>query len=144
MRGDALVRVALEDPETLPHDLPAPSRPDRTVARQFDDYFSGRRRRFDLPVGPVPGVTPFRRTVFETLRAEVPYGETISYGELAALSGAPGAARAVGSALRSNVLLLVVPCHRVITGDGRLGGFGGRPGIKRRLLALEGGPVPPG
>lgn len=157
MHDDRLVDVTL-DPDAIDPPMPGPraragesvrAEPDRSmevdrdVAAQFDEYFAGTRRRFDVPIGLDPGLTPFRRRVYETLHREVPYGETVSYGELAAMSGRPGAARAVGSTMRDNRLLIVVPCHRVITGSGHLGGFGGCPDRKRVLLALEGGPVPP-
>ncbi len=87
---------------------------------------------------------PFRRTVLETLRREVPWGETVTYGELAAMGGRPRAARAVGTAMASNPVPLVIPCHRVVASNG-LGGYGGadgRPDLKRALLALEGVHVP--
>lgn len=81
--------------------------------------------------------TDFQRAVWSTL-ADVPHGETIAYGELAARAGYPGASRACGTAAGSNPLPLFVPCHRVIASGGRLGGFGGRLDLKRALLALEG------
>jgi methylated-DNA-[protein]-cysteine S-methyltransferase len=84
--------------------------------------------------------TPFQRAAIETLR-QVPRGEVVTYGELAALAGYPGAARAVGSACATNRFWLLVPCHRVVAAAG-LGGYGSSgPGLKRRLLELEGVPV---
>jgi methylated-DNA-[protein]-cysteine S-methyltransferase len=80
---------------------------------------------------------PFRRAVLEKLR-EVPRGQTVSYGELAARSGNPKAARAVGTACARNPIPIVVPCHRVLPGTGRLGNYGGGPERKRVLLELEG------
>ncbi len=82
--------------------------------------------------------TPFQREVYQTL-ATVPYGETWSYGELAAAIGRPGASRAVGSANANNPVPLIVPCHRVIRADGALGGFSapGGVGLKERMLELE-------
>jgi len=105
------------------------------VARQLADYFAGRRQDFDLPVDP-PG-TPFQRQVWAEL-ARIPYGRTVSYGELARRVGRPAAARAVGAANGANPVPIVLPCHRVIGADGSLTGYGGGLPIKRALLALEG------
>ncbi len=82
-------------------------------------------------------VTPFRRRVLEALRG-VGRGKTVSYGELARMVGSPGAARAVGSACANNPVPLWIPCHRVLAGDGRIGGFSGGLAVKRALLAIEG------
>lgn len=111
---------------------------DDTIAAELDEYFGGRRRRFTVPVdlGRVPAT--FRRRVLETLYRDVPYGETVSYGELAVMAGRPGAARAVGSAMANNPIPVVVPCHRVLAAGGRIGGYGGGLGMKRALLAIEG------
>ncbi len=114
--------------------------PDASIARQLDEWFAGRRRRFELRPD-LDGVEGFRRLVLETLLREVPWGETVSYGELAALSGRPRAARAVGSAMRNNPVPFVVPCHRVVAAGGRIGGYGGgrnAVALKRSLLAREG------
>jgi len=81
---------------------------------------------------------PFYRAVWEALR-KVPYGSTVSYGELAALAGRPGAARAVGSAMNRNPAAILVPCHRVTASQGKLGGFACGIEWKKFLLALEGG-----
>jgi methylated-DNA-[protein]-cysteine S-methyltransferase len=105
------------------------------AARQFDDYFARRRRSFDLPID-LQLSHGFRRTVLEHL-PEVSYGRTVSYGELAAQVGSPRAARAVGSACATNPLPLVIPCHRVVLGDGSPGGYVGGPNVKRVLLNLE-------
>lgn len=104
------------------------------AARQLREYFSGKRREFDLPLAP--SGTAFQRVVWRKLR-EIPYGATISYGELARRVGDPKASRAVGSANGKNPLPIVVPCHRVIAADGKLGGFGGGLPVKRALLELE-------
>jgi methylated-DNA-[protein]-cysteine S-methyltransferase len=87
----------------------------------------------------------FRRDVLDTLRKEVGWGETVSYGELAAMAGSPGAARAVGTIMARNPIPFVIPCHRVIAAGGRIGGYGGTAAtqhanlaIKRTLLAREG------
>ena len=104
------------------------------AVRQLREYFAGKRVDFDLPLAPQG--TAFQRSVWRQLQ-EIPYGETISYGELAKRVGNPKASRAVGSANGANPLPIVVPCHRVIAGDGTLGGFGGGLPTKQTLLALE-------
>lgn len=109
--------------------------PFRAAIRQLGEYFAGERRRFELPLAPRG--TDFQRRVWRAL-TEIPYGGTISYGELARRIGNPSASRAVGLANGANPLPIVVPCHRVIGADGSLTGFGGGLPIKRRLLALEG------
>lgn len=106
----------------------------RAAARQLDEYFSGRRKAFDLPLAPEG--TPFQRDVWEALRA-IPYGETQSYGDVARRIGRPKAVRAVGAANGANPISIVVPCHRVIGADGSLTGYGGGLPRKKRLLALE-------
>ena len=105
------------------------------VHAQLIEYFRGARRTFELPLAP--GGTPFQLRVWRAL-ATIPYGETLSYGELARRLGLTGGARAVGLANGANPLPIVVPCHRVIGSDGTLTGFGGGLHIKRSLLALEG------
>jgi methylated-DNA-[protein]-cysteine S-methyltransferase len=104
------------------------------AARQLDAYFAGTLRQFDLPLAPAG--TPFQRRVWQGLR-EIPYGETVSYGELARRIGRPSAVRAVGAANGQNPLAIVIPCHRVIGSDGRLVGYGGGLAAKSALLALE-------
>jgi methylated-DNA-[protein]-cysteine S-methyltransferase len=106
------------------------------VVRQLEEYLSGRRRQFDVEIDDRLA-TPFQRTVLHRLAADVGYGQTTSYGALAAASGAPGAARAVGSTLGANPLCVVVPCHRVLAGSGSLNGYAGGPQAKRFLLDLE-------
>ena len=106
-----------------------------TVA-QLREYFAGKRKEFDLPLA-LEG-TAFQRRVWKCLQA-IPYGETISYAELARRTGNPKAARAVGSANGRNHIPIIIPCHRVIAADGSLGGFGGGLDVKQRLLALESG-----
>jgi methylated-DNA-[protein]-cysteine S-methyltransferase len=118
--------------------------PDRAVARQLDDWFAARRHAFDLTLD-LDGIDGFRRTVLETLAREVPWGETVSYGELAGLAGRPRAARAVGSAMRNNPIPFVIPCHRVIAAGNKIGGYGGgrnAVALKRGLLAREGVSIP--
>ena len=108
--------------------------PFASAVAQLAEYFAGRRTRFDLPLAPQG--TEFQRAVWKAL-IRIPYGETLSYGELARRIGKPNASRAVGLANGANPLPIVVPCHRVIGADGSLTGFGGGLDIKRRLLALE-------
>ena len=102
--------------------------------RQLDLYFEGRLKQFTLELAPQG--TPFQLSVLRALK-EVPYGETISYGELALRIGKPNASRAVGAANARNPLPIVIPCHRVIGSDGSLVGFGGGLDIKQKLLDLE-------
>jgi methylated-DNA-[protein]-cysteine S-methyltransferase len=105
------------------------------VRRQLRAYFAAELRRFALALDPVG--TPFQQSVWELL-ASIPWGETTSYGALAARLGRPGAARAVGAANGANPLPIVLPCHRVIGADGSLTGFGGGLAAKRWLLRHEG------
>lgn len=104
------------------------------AAKQLREYFTGQRKDFDLPLAPEG--TPFQRSVWRCLE-EIPYGETISYAELAKRVGNPKAARAVGAANGKNPLPIVVPCHRVIAANGTLRGFGGGLPTKEKLLGLE-------
>jgi methylated-DNA-[protein]-cysteine S-methyltransferase len=106
------------------------------VIRQLGEYFAGRRTRFDLPV-TLDG-TEFQRTVWAALR-EIPYGETVSYGELADRLGRPTASRAVGLANGKNPIGIIVPCHRVVGAKGDLTGYGGGLDRKRFLLDFERG-----
>ncbi|MER6389525.1 methylated-DNA--[protein]-cysteine S-methyltransferase [Streptomyces sp. NPDC059382] len=105
--------------------------------RQLDAYFAGSLRRFELPLDWRLS-SGFNRQVLLELDRSVPYGSVVGYGELAARVGQPGAAQAVGNAMGSNPLPLVVACHRVVENDGGIGGFGGGVETKRLLLALEG------
>jgi len=103
--------------------------------RQLLDYLSGKRRDFDLPLRPQG--TDFQRQVWQTL-ADIPFGETWTYAQLAGRIGKPTAMRAVGAANGRNPLPIVLPCHRVIGADGSLTGFGGGLPTKLALLRLEG------
>lgn len=109
----------------------------RTAAarRQIEEYFDGRRREFNLALSP--SGTPFQKRVWDVLR-KIPFGKTLSYGEVAAKIGSPKAARAVGRACGTNPICLIVPCHRVIGADGSLTGFAFGDKIKRLLLRHEG------
>jgi methylated-DNA-[protein]-cysteine S-methyltransferase len=105
---------------------------------QLGQYFAGERTEFDLALDPVG--SPFQRRVWRGLEA-IPYGETLSYGELARRIDAPGEARAVGAANGRNPISVVIPCHRVIGADGSLTGYGGGLERKRFLLELEAGTI---
>lgn len=113
------------------------SRPDdltRRACLELEEYFAGRRRSFDLPLDPKG--TAFQKQVWQAL-GRVPFGTSVTYGELAAAAGRPGAARAVGGAVGKNPILILIPCHRVLAKDG-IGGFSAGLDRKRILLALEG------
>lgn len=140
-----LVRIAFEREdfdaalETVatkvsPRILRAPARLDG-AARELEEYFGGRRRRFDLPLDHALS-RGFRLEVQEFLPS-IGYGSTLSYGQVAAQVGNPRASRAVGTACATNPLPIVVPCHRVLRGDGSPGGYVGGPDAKTTLLALE-------
>jgi methylated-DNA-[protein]-cysteine S-methyltransferase len=106
----------------------------KEAASQLDEYFAGERTDFDVPM-ELDG-TDFQREVWTEL-ARIPYGETISYGELARRVGRPSAPRAVGQANGRNPIPVIVPCHRVLASNG-IGGYGGGLKVKRALLAVEG------
>jgi methylated-DNA-[protein]-cysteine S-methyltransferase len=118
-----------------PRVLRAPARLD-VVRRQLDEYFTGRRHDFELPLDWRLS-KGFRHKVLEHL-VQVPYGHTVSYKELAERAGSPTASRAVGSAMATNPIPIVVPCHRVLRTGGDLGGYGGGLDTKVWLLHLEG------
>jgi len=106
----------------------------KEAERQLAEYFAGERTEFDLPLAAAG--TPFQRRVWSAL-CDIPYGETISYGELARRIGQPTASRAVGLANGRNPISIVVPCHRVIGSSGKLIGYGGGLDRKQKLLELE-------
>ncbi|AKU19220.1 cysteine methyltransferase [Luteipulveratus mongoliensis] len=105
-----------------------------TVEIQLRAYLAGERDDFDLPLAPHG--TPFQQKVWQAL-LQIPYGETVTYGELAARIGSPAASRAVGLANGRNPISVIVPCHRVIGADGSLTGYGGGLERKQALLELE-------
>ncbi len=104
------------------------------VKKQLDEYFSGKRQEFDFPF--ITTGTKFQNKVWEELR-KIPYGETVSYIELAERCGVPKAARAVGQANNRNKLMIVIPCHRVVGKNGALTGYAGGLALKKFLLELE-------
>ena len=109
-------------------------KPFATVIKQLDDYFKGRRTQFDLPLAP--DGTEFQQQVWQALLS-IPYGQTMSYGELAKIIHRPKASRAVGAANGANPIPIIIPCHRVIGASGSLTGFGGGLPTKKWLLAHE-------
>ncbi len=115
---------------------PSQRGPVAEAVRQLREYFARTRTEFELCLAPQG--TEFQRSVWRQLQG-IPYGETISYGELARRVGNPKASRAVGSANGANPLPIVIPCHRVIAANGTLGGFGGGLPTKQALLTLEQG-----
>lgn len=133
-RGLSRLTLAERAPPPPPNAVRDDAHP---AAREIREFLAGRLRDFTVPVD-LSGVPPFRRRVLEILRRDVPYGRTTTYGDLAAKAGRPGAARAVGGAMAANPVPLVVPCHRVLASNERLGGFGFGLDAKRRLLRLEG------
>jgi len=108
----------------------------KETAKQLDEYFNGKRRVFDLPL--VLHGTDFQLKVWEALKT-IPYGETRSYGEIAAITKNPKACRAVGMANNRNPIAVIIPCHRVIGKDGSMTGYAGGLELKRRLLEMESG-----
>lgn len=145
-RGMVRLAYPTEDRDTVlvglasavsPRVLEAP-RPLEPLVRQLDEYFSGQRRTFEVPID-WSLTTGFQRKVLESLSG-VPYGGVTSYGELAARAGSPRAARATGNALGANPIPIIVPCHRVIRSGGALGGYVGGTDRKELLLRLEGAP----
>jgi len=142
-----LVRVALptERPEDVlsrlasdvsPRVLEHPGGVDE-VRRELEEYFEGRRERFELPLDWRLIHPGFYRKVLRAT-ARVPFGEVITYRDAAERAGSPRAYRAAGSALGSNPIPIVVPCHRVVRSSGEIGDYGGGPEMKRFLLELEG------
>jgi methylated-DNA-[protein]-cysteine S-methyltransferase len=131
-RDEVLARLALE---LSPRILEAPAATDE-VRRELDEYFAGERTRFALRLDRrlIHGIA--REVLAATAR--VPFGATTTYGEIAGEIGKPRAARAVGNALGSNPIPIVVPCHRVLRAGGALGGYGGGVERKEALLELEG------
>ena len=107
-----------------------------TVRREVTEYFAGQRQTFTVKLSP--SGTPFQQSVWTALQ-RIPFGATRSYGELAAQLGNPGAARAIGRANATNPICLIIPCHRVIGGDGSLTGYAFGEDIKQRLIAHESG-----
>jgi methylated-DNA-[protein]-cysteine S-methyltransferase len=140
LAGDGQTLSAIYLPGFAPEGLGAPSSAASAAveeaADQLAEYFDGRRRSFTLRLRP--SGTPFQESVWWAL-ADIDYGTTISYAELASRVGRPRAFRAVGQANGANPLPIVLPCHRVVASGGGIGGYGGGLDMKRALLALETG-----
>jgi methylated-DNA-[protein]-cysteine S-methyltransferase len=135
--GEVLSEICFEAPgkrRTIPADWACRADAYTAATAQLEEYFAGKRRDFDLALRPEG--TPFQLQVWNALR-QIPYGETISYKQLAERVGNPASTRAVGAANGRNPLPIVVPCHRVIGSDGSLTGFGGGLPTKKWLLELE-------
>jgi methylated-DNA-[protein]-cysteine S-methyltransferase len=118
-------RLVVHDPESL-----------SDVEAELREYFAGERSQFDIPID-LSALTDFQQAVLEEAR-KIRFGQVIPYSELACRIGKPGAARAVGNALGSNPVAIVVPCHRVLRNDGSLGGYTGGLQYKEHLLTIEG------
>lgn len=110
----------------------------RAAMQQILEYFDGKRKVFDLPVD-LKGLKPFQQEILK-LTAQIPFGEWMTYGQIACDLGKPAASRAVGGALGSNPVPLIIPCHRVVAANGRLTGFSAAEGVRTKqwLLELEG------
>lgn len=128
---DRIVSVCFGD-HSANHRPPTPLL--KECEKQIREYLNGTRTTFSIPYA-LSG-TPFQRKVWEET-ARIPYGEVCSYGELAQRIGHPKAYRAVGNAMHKNPLVLLIPCHRVIAANGKLGGYAGKEEIKITLLELE-------
>lgn len=123
-----------KNPESPNSNWKHDKKPFADVIQQLREYFSGRRTTFNIALHPQG--TPFQRRVWQAL-TKIPYGDTVSYGDIAKSIGQPSASRAVGAANGRNPLSIFVPCHRVIGHSGLLVGYGGGLHIKEKLLALE-------
>lgn len=134
MQGDAEYEIARRQAEA---ETAAGDALSRQAARELTEYFAGKRREFTVPVA-LEG-TPFQQRIWADLLA-IPFGGLSSYGALASAAGNPAASRAVGGAVGANPVPIIVPCHRILSSDGRITGYSGGNGIptKRILLDLEG------
>ena len=133
--GDELAAVHLPSDDSVPDDPTPTSDVLVLAADELREYFAGHRRTFTVPLRP--DGTGFQQIVWRALLA-IPFGETRSYGQIAAAIGRPSASRAVGAANGRNPLAIIVPCHRVVGANGHLTGYSGGMDIKRWLLAHEG------
>jgi methylated-DNA-[protein]-cysteine S-methyltransferase len=133
--GERITSLRVTDP-AVPTEPLHERHPFHALATQLEEYFAGERTEFDVELDLSEAGTPFEQRVWQAL-TEIPYGETITYAELARRIGSPNACRAVGRANGRNPVWLIVPCHRVIGSDGSLTGYAGGVDLKRRLLELE-------
>lgn len=130
--------IRFSDAPVVPSDTAQNPETIRTCAKQLQQYFAGTRTSFDSLLLKYPA-TDFQRSVWDALM-RVPYGETITYGRLAAQAGYTGAARAVGTAMNVNPLPIIIPCHRVVPSDGSVGDYAFGTERKAWLLSLENAP----
>ncbi len=134
--NDAIVQIQFEQEQKTVGDAALQDTPLLLEAkRQLEEYFAGLRASFSLPLNPQG--TAFQKKVWQQLEA-IPYGQTRTYGQIAAAIGQPTASRAVGGANHNNPIAIVIPCHRVIGASGKLTGYAGGLDIKEKLLRLEG------
>ena len=134
--NDAIVQIQFEQEQKTVGDAALQDTPLLLGAkRQLEEYFAGLRASFSLPLNPQG--TAFQKKVWQQLEA-IPYGQTRTYGQIAAAIGQPTASRAVGGANHNNPIAIVIPCHRVIGASGKLTGYAGGLDIKEKLLRLEG------
>jgi methylated-DNA-[protein]-cysteine S-methyltransferase len=142
--GEALIRLDIEGSPDAPHGHlqhnGRPGSPDKVIeqaTRELNEYFAGQRTEFEVPIALVG--TEFQQSIWLALLS-VPFGETSTYGDLAARAGNPKAARAVGGAVGHNPVAIIVPCHRILAGNGKLTGYSNGNGVetKKQLLDLEG------
>ncbi len=129
------VKVAVMNSVALSHSIDADAKVLVETITQLKEYQVGQRQVFDMPIAIATG-TPFQQKVWQALR-QIPYGQTISYAQLANHIGQPTACRAVANANGKNPISLIIPCHRVIASDGKLGGYTGGIEIKQTLLDIE-------
>ena len=134
--NDAIVQIQFEQEQKTVGDAALQDTPLLLEAkRQLEEYYAGLRAGFSLPLNPQG--TAFQKKVWQQLEA-IPYGQTRTYGQIAAAVGQPTASRAVGGANHNNPIAIVIPCHRVIGANGKLTGYAGGLDIKEKLLRLEG------
>jgi methylated-DNA-[protein]-cysteine S-methyltransferase len=131
--GKSITEIKLNNETDHAGENKANTQTDR-AAKELEEYFSGKRKKFDIPLNPYG--TEFKLSVWKAL-LDIPYGETRSYKQIAQAIGNPQACRAVGMANNKNPIWIVIPCHRVIGADGTLTGYGGGLDMKRKLLELE-------
>jgi methylated-DNA-[protein]-cysteine S-methyltransferase len=134
--GAAITSLSIERADTLPFDeLPEnSSKLLDLAAKQLREYFAGKRHTFELPIA-FHG-TAFQESIWNQL-ADIPYGEVMSYGELGIASGRASAGRAVGGAVGANPVPIIVPCHRVLAGNGRITGYSGGNGVPTKVWLLD-------
>ena len=138
--GEALTRLSIDGSDYPLQHGGRPGSPDKVIEQatgELDEYFAGKRTEFEAPIALVG--TEFQQAIWLALLG-VPFGQTATYGELAAAAGYPKAARAVGGAVGANPVAIIVPCHRILASDGKLTGYSNGNGVetKKQLLDLEG------